>query len=133
MTLTVHPELIQGSEEWLTARRGIITASTVGQLIATGKLGAIDFPCTACGSDAFDPCCSKVNGKPIKTLHPERVEYARQNAVTIIEPAVNDTSRGLTMLLASERITGWTEPTYVSDDMIRGMAGEPMTGRTSRS
>lgn len=33
MTLTVHTDLIQGSDEWLDARRGIVTASTVGQLI----------------------------------------------------------------------------------------------------
>lgn len=33
MTLTLYPDLVQGSEEWLTARTGIVTASTVGQLI----------------------------------------------------------------------------------------------------
>lgn len=33
MSLTVYDELEQGSDEWLEARRGIVTASTVGQLI----------------------------------------------------------------------------------------------------
>lgn len=33
MTLTTYPDLIQGSEEWLAARRGIVTASVIGQLI----------------------------------------------------------------------------------------------------
>ena len=33
MTLHTYPDLIQGSDEWLEARRGIVTASTVGQLI----------------------------------------------------------------------------------------------------
>ena len=33
MTLHVYDDLEQGSDEWLAARRGIITASVVGQLI----------------------------------------------------------------------------------------------------
>jgi hypothetical protein len=35
MALTVYEQLEQGSEEWLQARCGIVTASTVGQLITT--------------------------------------------------------------------------------------------------
>lgn len=42
-----------------------------------------------------------------------------------IKPASNDTSRALTAQLAAERITGWTDPTYVSDDMLRGVEDEP--------
>lgn len=42
-----------------------------------------------------------------------------------LQPADNDTSRGLTALLVAERITGWTDPTYVSDDMLRGLDDEP--------
>ena len=30
MTLTEYPDLVQGSEEWLEARRGLVTASVVG-------------------------------------------------------------------------------------------------------
>ncbi|MET0994078.1 MAG: lambda exonuclease family protein [Mycobacterium sp.] len=33
MTLTIYPELEQGSDEWLQARCGIITASQIGKLI----------------------------------------------------------------------------------------------------
>lgn len=79
MTLTIHPDLIQGSDEWLDQRRGIVTASVVGRLITP------------------------------KT----------------IRPADNPESRSLTTLLAAERITGWTEPTYMSDDMLRGLDDEP--------
>jgi hypothetical protein len=39
--------------------------------------------------------------------------------------ADNDESRGLTALLVAERITGYAEPTYVSDDMLRGIEDEP--------
>lgn len=78
MTLTILPDLVQGSEEWHDQRRGIVTASVVGRLLtASGKV------------------------------------------------ANNDTSRALTAQLVAERITGWTDPTYVSDDMLRGQDDEP--------
>lgn len=73
------PDLAQGTDEWHDQRRGIVTASVVGQLVTT------------------------------KTL----------------KPASNDVSRGLTRLLVAERITGWTDPMYVSDDMLRGIEDEP--------
>lgn len=40
--------------------------------------------------------------------------------------ANNDESRGLTALLVAERITGHTDPTYVNDDMWRGVESEPI-------
>lgn len=80
MALTEYNDIEQGSDEWHDARRGIVTASTVGQLIT---------PRT-------------------------------------VKPASNDTSRALTMLLVAERITGFTDPTYTSDDMMRGHMDEPI-------
>lgn len=80
MTLHVYTDLEQGTEEWLAARRGILTASVVGQLITA------------------------------KT----------------IKPADNDYSRALTMTLAAERITGWSDPVYVNQDMMRGTFEEPI-------
>lgn len=41
------------------------------------------------------------------------------------KPANNATSRTLTAQLVAERITGWTDPVYVSDDMLRGHDDEP--------
>lgn len=79
MALHVFADLVQGSDEWHAQRRGMVTASAVGQLITT----------------------------------------------TTIKPASNDTSRSLAALLVAERITGYTEPTYVSDDMLRGVEDEP--------
>lgn len=38
MTLTIHTELEQGSDEWLAARCGIITASVIGKLITPSTL-----------------------------------------------------------------------------------------------
>lgn len=127
MTTTTYTDIEQGSDEWHDLRRGIVTASTVGRLITVRKLGAIDFGCPACDAAAHDPCRSKRSDSTIKTLHPERAEHARrQPSSTIIEAASNDESRSLTMLLASERITGWTWPTFTSDDMWRGVESEPI-------
>ena len=78
MSLTVLPDLIQGTDEWHDQRRGIVTASVVGKLITP-----------------------------------------------TLEVAHNETSRGLTATLAAERITGHTDPTYVNDDMWRGVEDEP--------
>lgn len=129
MSLRIYTDLVQGTPEWHDARRGIITASTVGQLITMRKLGAIDYDCPDCTGVQGGPCMS-VRGsepKPIKTMHPARAEYARtQPSSTVIEPASNDTSRGLTAALAAERISGYTEPTYVNEDMQRGIDCEPI-------
>ena len=79
MTITILPDLVQGSDEWLAQRRGIVTASVVGRLITN----------------------------------------------TTIKPADNPDSRGLVALLTAERITGWTDPVHVTDDMWRGVEDEP--------
>jgi putative phage-type endonuclease len=43
-----------------------------------------------------------------------------------LKVADNDTSRGVTAALVAERITGVTEPSYMSDDMWRGVLHEPI-------
>ena len=78
MTLTIFDDLEQGSDAWLEARRGIVTASVVGKLLTTtGRV------------------------------------------------ASNDYSRALTQQLVAERITGYVEPTYQNNDMMRGVNEEP--------
>ena len=43
MALTIYEHLEQGTDEWLEARRGIVTASTVGKLLTgTGKVANND-------------------------------------------------------------------------------------------
>ena len=124
MTLQILPNLEQRSEEWYDQRRGMVTASAVGNLISIGKQTAVDFDCPKCGAATDNPCIGQRDGKPIKTLHPERAEYARTNGRLVIEPASNIDSQSLTAHLAAERISGCTEPTFVSDDMWRGIEGE---------
>lgn len=43
MTLTIHRDMLQGSAEWYAARRGLLTASTIGALITPSlKIAAND-------------------------------------------------------------------------------------------
>lgn len=77
MTITYHPDLIQGSEEWLEARRGVLTASEM-KLVLTPTL----------------------------------------------KIANNDKTRAHAYELAFQRITGFVEPQYVSDAMLRGKEDE---------
>lgn len=79
MTLTTYAELEQGSQSWLDARCGLLTASTIGKLITT----------------------------------------------TTLKVADNETSRGLTMTLAAERITGHVDYVHPTFDMQRGTDDEP--------
>ena len=77
MTITYHKDLVQGSEEWLAARCGLLTASEM-HLIVTPTLKA----------------------------------------------ASNDKERTHLYELLAQRITGYVEPQYISDDMLRGMDEE---------
>ncbi|WP_336790387.1 YqaJ viral recombinase family protein [Gordonia malaquae] len=126
MTYTEYP-LEQGTDEWLQARCGMVTASFIDGLIATRKLTAIDHECPACAAPANEPCISARGGEPIKSLHPDRAAVARsQSSPTIIEAASNETSRDITVRLAAERITGRIDPVFVTDDMWRGTVEEPL-------
>jgi hypothetical protein len=77
MTTTYHPTLIQGSDEWITARCGMITAGSM-KLILTPTL----------------------------------------------KTASNDKERQHLYELLAQRATGYVEPSYIGDDMLRGMEDE---------
>jgi predicted phage-related endonuclease len=72
-----YPDLVQGSEEWLQARCGLLTASEM-KLILTPTL----------------------------------------------KVASNDKERAHLCELAAQRLTGYVEPHYQSDDMLRGQVDE---------
>lgn len=72
-----YPGLVQGSDEWLACRLGLLTASEM-KLIITPTLKA----------------------------------------------ASNDKERSHLYELLAQRITGYVEPRYVSDDMLRGVEDE---------
>lgn len=72
-----YRDIEQGSDDWLSVRRGILTASEM-RLIMTPTL----------------------------------------------RPASNDKERAHLFELIGQRITGYTEPHYISDDMLRGHEDE---------
>lgn len=77
MGIIYHKDLLQGSDEWLAARCGLLTASEMKLIITpTGKV------------------------------------------------ANNDKTRAHAYELAFQRITGFVEPQYVSDAMLRGQEDE---------
>lgn len=126
VTLTIHNDIDQGTPEWHALRRGIVTASTVGKLLTTESPNAVVVDCPRCKATAGSPCLSlaKKTPTPITTWHPERAAEAAELPAEVVV-ADNETSRGLTATLVAERITGRVEPTFVSDDMFRGIEHEP--------
>jgi predicted phage-related endonuclease len=77
MTITIHRDLLQGSDEWLQARCGILTASEMCRIITP-----------------------------------------------TLKVAKNDKASAHLYELLAQRITGYVEPTYISDDMLRGQQDE---------
>lgn len=131
MTLIEFPDVIQGSDEWHEQRRGLVTASVVGKLVTKRALTGIDYECPDCGARPDAPCLSKVRrggevATPIKSLHPGRAEVARHSdAPPVLDVARGDEATGLTLQLVAERIAGYIDPTYIGDDMLRGIEEEP--------
>lgn len=121
-----YPELVQGSDEWLQARCGIITASVVGTLIAREQPSPIECACPDCGSSPKQLCVSKArkDRAPVKTFHGLRVEAASALPSRLVT-ADDEKSRNLIYTLAAERVTGRVEEVFVSRDMQRGTDEEP--------
>lgn len=124
-TLTVHKDVIQGTDEWHDQRRGMVTASAIGRLMTVRAVAAIEVGCPACDAAPVEPCRSKVNGAAIKIPHTERAAAAATRAERVVEPATGDEAQGLLAVLAAERISGHTDPSYISGDMLRGTLEEP--------
>ncbi|MFI2563044.1 YqaJ viral recombinase family protein [Paenarthrobacter sp. NPDC018779] len=124
--LRVYNNLIQGSDEWLQARCGILTASVTGQFITQGTPDALTLDCPRCESPAGSACISTARKvpTPIKTVHDERT-YAANALPPVLKTTANEYTRNLTLTLVSERITGYVDPTPMSRDMERGTLDEP--------
>ena len=77
MSIEIYDDMIQGTEEWLQARCGLLTASEMKHIVTP-----------------------------------------------TLKIASNDKERAHVYELAAQRITGYVEPCYISDDMLRGMTDE---------
>lgn len=76
-TVRIHADLYQGTEEWIAARCGMLTASEMSLIVTP-----------------------------------------------TFKPARNEKERSHLYELLAQRITGYVEPRYVSDDMLRGQEDE---------
>jgi len=125
----IYDELEQGSSEWLQARAGLVTASTIGQLITKANKPTIEYDCPDCGAVDGQVCQSKPNKdgetRDLKTTHSQRVEAARANPVTELVVANGDAAESLRKKLIAERLTGFVEPSLMSRAMERGVLDEP--------
>lgn len=132
MTITYYPDLVQGSDEWLAARAGIVTASTVGRLLSVDTLGAMDYHCPECAALHGNPCVSIAKGgggRELKIVHGARTAFAaskRDESPLIVTPATGDEVETLAYTLAAERITGHVDIRRITDDMWRGKEEEPI-------
>lgn len=126
MTLTILPELQQGTPEWHDQRRGMVTASVVDKLVTVGPPDALTVACPTCDAPPVSSCISTARKAPtaLKNVHPTRTAAAG-NLPPVIGVADNETSRGLTATLVAERIAGWTEDLPMTSDMYRGNDSEP--------
>jgi hypothetical protein len=96
MTIKYHPDLVQGSDEWLAARCGLLTASEMKLIISPPPEPETRI---------------KKNGEPYKQR-----EW---------EPAAdNEKCRAHMWELMAQRITNYVEPQYWSADMLRGAEDE---------
>ena len=78
MALTIYDQLEQGTPEWLEARRGIVTASTVGKLLtSTGKIANNDTSRALIETLAIE----RITGR-VEYVHPTR----DMQRGTILEP-----------------------------------------------
>lgn len=117
----------QRSPEWEEARRGMVTASMVGRLVSISPADATCTECPQCGALAGDPCISVARKEPtpIKVPHDRRA-LAASTLPPVYGPATGDTAKMLTALLVAERITGWSDPVFVTGAMMRGTLDEPV-------
>ena len=125
---TIYPDLEQGSDAWLQARCGVVTASVIGQLITSSKPGADAYDCPKCDAPIGDPCISvaaKVT-KPLKVMHSERHAIAADtDATPILSVAMTETAHKAILRLAAERISQHVEDQLETWDMQRGHDDEP--------
>ena len=68
MTVTIHRDFGQRSDDWYAARRGMVTASTIGQLVTVGAPGADAYDCPACTALIGTPCVSYATGSRSRPL-----------------------------------------------------------------
>jgi hypothetical protein len=120
-------DLEQRSPEWFAVRLGMVTASMVGRLVSISPADPTCTDCPQCFAPAGTPCISVARKEPtpIKVPHDRRA-LAAATLPPVYGPATTDTAKMLTAMLVAERITGWSDPMFVTNNMMRGTLDEPI-------
>ncbi|KQP83768.1 lambda exonuclease family protein [Aeromicrobium sp. Leaf291] len=131
MTLTIHREMLQGSDEWRAARRGLLTASTIASVLTTKPPAPLDYACPQCNAEPGEDCISlaRKTPAPIKKPHDPRANLAAENPDGLpdrITLADSTTIRAVALKLATERATSWEDPDLYGFDIDRGHQVEPI-------
>ena len=123
----------QRSPEWFAARCGMVTASAVGRLISVNPADPTRTDCPTCRAEAGSPCISVARKEPtpIKVSHDTRALAAATLPPTY-GPAAGDTAKALTAMLVAERINGWSDQTFTTSAMMRGVIDEPIARQVYR-
>ena len=131
MSAPIIHDVEQRSAEWMALRCGMLTASTIGQLIKANPPGADAYFCPECDAVPNFPCTSRQKGKEgveLKESHRGRKKAAEDGAATaepVLTVATPDEARPWLATLAAERITRHVEQTPTTLDMWRGVESEP--------
>lgn len=96
MTITYHPDLIQGSDEWRAARCGLLTASEMRLVVSPPPKVETRI---------------KKNGEP----------YKQREWNPVVD---DDKCRAHIYELLAQRITKYVDPQYIGDDQLRGHEDE---------
>lgn len=117
----------QRSPKWYEARCGMVTASSMKDLITVASPDAITVDCSNCLALVGKPCVNlaRKDKAEIKGFHEARTTKAA-SLPPVYVPADNDTSKALILALTAERITKHVEDTYITHDMWRGIDSEPL-------
>lgn len=97
MSIKHYKELVQGSDEWYAARRGLLTASEMDRVITINRI-------ISNIEHAANP------NKKVEKL--KRTKSEEEKEITHV------------FELAAQRVTGYVEPTYIGDEMLRGNEDE---------
>lgn len=119
--------LEQRSKEWYEARCGMVTASSMKDLIAVATPDALAVECPSCNANPQGKCLAAGRKEPTEIKYPHDERKAKASTLPpVYVPADNDTSKALILALAAERITNHVEDTYITHDMWRGIDSEPL-------
>lgn len=131
MNLATHRDMLQGSDEWKDARRGLLTASTIASVITSRPPAPNDYACPQCNASVGEDCWSlaKKTPTPVKVPHSPRSALAAENPDRLpdrIGLADDATMQTVALKLATERATSWEDPDLYGLDIDRGHQVEPI-------